>query len=199
MAVSGLDADVLVVGAGGAGLSAALAASERGFSVLLAEARENFRSECNTFMSTAMIPAGGSRWQRASGIDDSPELFYTDVMRKTKGAADPIIARALTGVAPELVDWLADRWGLPLSLATDFDYPGHSRRRCHTVPDRSGETLHGLLLEAASRSTGVTLAVPMGLRTLELVDATHARATLATPDGHAEAVDVGAIVLAAGG
>ena len=194
-----LDADVLVVGAGGAGLAAALASSDRGLSVLIAEARERFRSECNTYMSTAMIPAGGSRWQRALGIDDSPELFLGDVARKTKGTAYPVVARALTRVAPDLVAWLADRWKLPLSLATDFDYPGHSRRRCHTVPDRSGETLHRLLLEPAMSSPSVTLAVPMALRALDLPSADRAIATLATPDGRTEEVHVGAVVLAAGG
>lgn len=197
--MSDLDADVLVVGAGGAGLAATLAASERGLSVLLAEARESFRGECNTFMSTAMIPAGGSRWQQALGIDDSPARFYDDIERKTKGQAYPPVATALTRVAPELVAWLADRWDIPLALATDFDYPGHSRRRCHTVPDRSGETLHRLLLEAAIGRPDVTLAVPMGVRSIEVASDDLARATLLTPDGRAETIDVGAVVLAAGG
>lgn len=197
--MNALDADVLVVGAGGAGLAAALAASERGLSVLLAEGRASFRSECNTFMSTAMIPAGGSRWQKALGIEDSPELFLADVMRKTKAQAYAPVANTLTRVAPELVAWLADRWELPLSLATDFDYPGHSRRRCHTVPDRSGETLHRLLVEALNASPDVTLAVPMALRSIELTASDRARAELATPDGRAETVDVGSVVLAAGG
>lgn len=197
--MSDIDADVLVAGAGGAGLAAALAASERGLSVLLAEGRETFRSECNTFMSTAMVPAAGSRWQKALGIEDTPELFLADVMRKTKGGAYAPVAGALTRVAPDLVAWLADRWALPLALATDFDYPGHSRRRCHTVPDRSGETLHGMLLEAATASSDVTLAVPMALRSLELSAPDRVRAELGTPDGRAETVEVSAVVLAAGG
>jgi len=197
--MSELDADVLVVGAGGAGLAAALAAAERGLSVLLAEGRENFRSECNTFMSTAMIPAGGSRWQKTLGIEDSPALFYDDIMRKTKGAAYAVVAKALTTVAPELVAWLADRWELPLALATDFDYPGHSRQRCHTVPDRSGETLHRLLVDAATAQDNVTLAAPLALRELAIRAADRATAILVSPDGHEETVDIGAVVLAAGG
>ena len=93
--MSELDFDVVVAGAGGAGCAAALAAAMGGRSVLLADARDNFRRGCNTAMSTSMIPAGGSRWQQALGIDDSPDLFHADVMRKTRGQADPTVARAL--------------------------------------------------------------------------------------------------------
>jgi len=88
--------DVLVAGAGAAGLAAALAASDQGQQVVVVEAKESFRLSSNTAMSTAMVPAGGSRWQSVAGIDDSPELFYSDIMAKTKGAADPVVAGALT-------------------------------------------------------------------------------------------------------
>ena len=50
-----LDFDVVVAGAGGAGCTAALAAAQAGLSVLLADAKENFRRGCNTAMSTSMI------------------------------------------------------------------------------------------------------------------------------------------------
>jgi fumarate reductase flavoprotein subunit len=34
-----------------------------------------------------MVPAAGTRWQRAAGVDDSPSLFAGDIMRKTNGRA----------------------------------------------------------------------------------------------------------------
>ena len=194
-----MDADVLVAGAGAAGLAAALAAGERGQSVIVLDARQNFRHDSNTSMSTAMVPAGGSRWQRDANIDDDPERFYADVMRKTKGAAYEPVARALTRTAPALVEWLADRQGLPLSLATDFDYPGHSRRRCHTVPERSGEALHGHLLRALAAVPSITLAVPMTLQAVELTAEGPVRATVSEPGGNPDTIDVGAVVLATGG
>ena len=72
-----VDVDVVVAGAGGAGLSAALRAAEFGLSVAVFETTEHFRSGNNTSMSTSMIPAGGSRWQRAERIDDSLGLSQT--------------------------------------------------------------------------------------------------------------------------
>ena len=79
--------DVLVAGAGAAGLSAALSAAETGLDVVVVEANRSFRSSSNTAMSTSMIPAGGSRWQAEASIDDSPSQFYDDIMAKTRAFA----------------------------------------------------------------------------------------------------------------
>jgi fumarate reductase flavoprotein subunit len=197
-----LDFDVVVAGAGGAGCTAALAAAQGGLSVLLVDAKENFRRGCNTAMSTSMIPAGGSRWQGELGIDDSPDLFFADVMRKTHGMADPTIARALVDVAPRLVEWLNDACGVPLELPTDFNYPGHSRHRCHCVHDRAGATLHRHLLEAiGALGDRVTLVASLRISALDLDERTGAvsRATLVRPDGVEEMVRTGAVVLGTGG
>ena len=110
-------------------------------------------------MSTAMVPGAGSRWQREAGIDDGPEQFVADIMAKTDGEADEVLAHALAEVSAPLVEWLADGVGLPLSLVTDFDYPGHSRQRCHTVPGRSGRAMlqdlvTGRAAEPAHRADG---------------------------------------------
>ena len=156
-----LDVDVIVAGAGAAGLAASVSAADGGASVLLLEAKETFREGSNTAMSTSMIPAGGSRWQTEAGIDDdSPDRLYDDLMTKTKGKADPVVARALADVAPDLVAWLADTCGVPLELVTDVSYPGNSRFRHHSVPERAGHVLHAHLLRAAAARSNITLVVP---------------------------------------
>ena len=95
---SEVDADVVVAGAGAAGLAAALKCAEGGRSVILLEAKETYRTGSNTAMSTSMVPAGGTRWQEAVGIDDSPDQFLADIMRKTHQEAEPVVASALTRV-----------------------------------------------------------------------------------------------------
>jgi len=195
-----LAADVLVAGAGGAGLVAALRAARAGASVLVVEASERFREGCSTSMSTSMIPAAGTRWQAAAGIDDDTERFRADVLAKTGGSADPAVTEALTAVAPALVEWLADELGVPLELVADFDYPGHSRRRCHAVPDRSGRTLHGHLLAALERrERGALLAAPMRLAALRRAPGGGLEAQVAAPGGAPERLAVRAAVLATGG
>lgn len=192
-----LDTDVVVAGAGAAGLGAAISAADGRAEVVLLEARETFRSGSNTSMSTSMIPAGGSRWQAAAGIDDSADDLYRDTMVKTNGEADAIVARALADVAVELVNWLADQCSVPLELA-DVLFPGHSVMRHHCVPDRAGRTLHRHLLEAAAGREPITLVTPMRLIGVEEIDG-GLRVTAERPDGRAEAITSRAVVLATNG
>lgn len=192
--------DVVVAGAGAAGTAAALAAAQGGLTVALVEANEHVRRGCNTAMSTSMVPAGGSRWQAEAGLDDSPERFLEDIRRKTGGQADERLAKALVEIAPGLVVWLADDWGVPLALVTDFHYPGHSVDRCHAVPDRSGATLHAHLLDAVGAADAVTLMKPIRLQEVDLDAAgAVAAARVTSPDGRVETVPTTAVVLATNG
>jgi fumarate reductase flavoprotein subunit len=79
--------DLVIAGAGG-GLAGALRAAELGLDVLVVEVSEHFRRGNNTSMSTAMVPGAGTRFQEAAGIDDSPDLYVSDIMAKTHGEAD---------------------------------------------------------------------------------------------------------------
>jgi fumarate reductase flavoprotein subunit len=190
------DIDVLVAGAGGAGLAAALAAAQGGASVAVLEWREQFRQANNTAMSTSMVPAGGSRWQAEAGIEDSPDRFLADILKKTGGTAEPGVARALVDVAPELVAWLHDRCEVPLDLVTDFVYPGHSTPRCHSVPDRSGRSLLAALLAAVPE--GADLLAGTRLTGLTRGDDGWACETT-DPVGASEQLTAGSVVLATGG
>ena len=193
----GLDTDLIVAGAGAAGLSVAIAAADRDSNVVLLEAKETFRAGSNTSMSTSMIPAGGSRWQAAAGIDDdSADRLYDDTMVKTKGTADPTVTRALVDVAVELVEWLADICRVPLELA-DVLFPGHTRLRHHCVPDRAGRTLHRHLLEAAA-AREITLITPMRVTEVTEIDG-GLRVRAERPDGSHDDITTAAVVLATNG
>lgn len=195
------DVDLIVAGAGAAGLAAAIRAAQDGASVLVAEASPTYEFGSNTSMSTSMIPAGGSRWQLERGIEDSPERFREDVRRKTEGTADETVLRALSDVAPLLVSWLADEIGVPLDLVTDFRYPGHSADRQHAVADRSGRTLLRHLTAGLAGLGSVTLVAPLRLDDV-IVDEAGAviGARLVTPDGGVEEVhSASGVVLATNG
>jgi fumarate reductase flavoprotein subunit len=191
--------DVVVAGAGAAGLAAALSAADAGLGVALMEASETFRAGNNTSMSTSMIPSAGSRWQRAQGIDDSPEVLYDDTMKKTRGQADEVVTRALAEVSVELGEWLADRCNVPLELVSDVWFPGHSRLRHLCVPDRAGRTLHRHLLTAMEARPEITLITPLRVTGFEEPDNGLVRVTANRPDGTGETVTSRALVLATNG
>lgn len=192
------DLPILIAGAGAAGLAAALAAADGGAEVIVAERSPHFKQGSNSAMSTAMIPAGGSRWQSEHGIDDSPDQFFGDMSRATDGTVDPVVGHALTTVAPRLVEWLADSCGVPLQLATDFTYPGHSARRCHTVEDRSGKSLLRHLLAAVASRSNITLVTPLELTAVREADGAL-DAELSTPDGSSEWERFSSVILATNG
>ncbi|HEX5496790.1 MAG TPA: FAD-binding protein [Mycobacteriales bacterium] len=188
--------DLLVAGAGG-GLAGAVLAARSGLSVLVVDSSEHFLRGSNTAMSTAMIPGAGSRFQRQAGVVDSPRTFVEDVMRKTHGQADPTLTAALAEVSAELVEWL-DEIGVPMHLVTDFDYPGHSVTRCHTVPGRSGARLLANLHDIARHTANLDILVPARLVDLDAAGAGWV-ATVARPGGAAERIPCGNVLLATNG
>lgn len=200
--MSGDGPDLIVAGAGG-GLIAALRAAERGLDVLVVEASDSFKRGNNTAMSTAMIPGAGSRWQREAGIDDSPQQFVDDVMRKTKGTADERLAHALADVSAPLVEWMADHLDVPLSLVTDFAYPGHSRLRCHTVEGRHGSVLLDHLVRAASDEPRIDILTPARLTDVTVEngggDGRVNGVVITLPDGTTESIPTRAVLLATNG
>ena len=138
---------LLIVGAGAAGLCAALAAKEAGVEAVLIE-RDAVPSG-STALSAGLIPAAGTRFQRDKAIVDSPDLFAADIQRKAYGESDQAIVDAVARGSGPLIEWLADGYGLPFDVVDNFNYPGHSALRMHGLPTRTGRELIDRLRSAA--------------------------------------------------
>ena len=141
---------IVVVGAGGCGLSAALSVKENNSEVLVIE--RDSTPLGTTAMSTGLIPGANTRLQRAAGIEDTPEIFANDIINKTKGETDPEIATSLAIESSKTIEWLIDKYQIPLSLVDSFLYPGHTVMRMHGTPNRTGSELMGALCRAAERA-----------------------------------------------
>ena len=83
--------DLIIVGAGTAGLPTALFASQRGARVLLIEKAATLGG--TLYLSTGQIAGAGTVFQKQKGIKDSPEAHYEDIMRINHHTSDPELAR----------------------------------------------------------------------------------------------------------
>ena len=154
----GAQVALLIVGAGAAGLCAALAAKEAGVDAVVIE-RDAVPSG-STALSAGLIPAAGTRFQRDQGIADSPELFAADIRRKAHDEGDPTIVDAVARGAGPLIEWLADSYGLPFDVVDNFNYPGHSALRMHGLSTRTGRELIDRLRNAAEANDIVATPNP---------------------------------------
>ncbi len=135
-----IETDVLVAGGGGCGLTATLAACESNdLTVTLLEKSDEVGG--NAALSTGMIPAAGTRFQREVGIKETPEDMVQDIQEKNGHEADEEMVHHLCEESVELVHWLVDDWDISLHVVDDFKYPKHSEYRMHAPPGRNGENL----------------------------------------------------------
>jgi fumarate reductase flavoprotein subunit len=184
---------LLIIGAGAAGLCAALAASEIGVEPVVIE-RDEVPSG-STALSAGLIPAAGTRFQREKGVEDSAKLFAEDIARKSHGEADAKLVQAVAANAGPTVEWLAEMYGMPFEVITDFNYPGHSAHRMHGLPSRTGAELIDRLRSAAE------------VREIPILTGRVCETLFADDDGFIEGVEIaggetigcGALVLACNG
>lgn len=98
--------DLIIVGGGTAGMACGISAAEGGAHPLVVEKTGDVGGTLH--LSSGQLSAGGTRRQRERGIDDDPERHYVDVMRISRGTADPAIVRRAVQEAPHTLDWLEE-------------------------------------------------------------------------------------------
>jgi succinate dehydrogenase/fumarate reductase flavoprotein subunit len=182
---------IAIVGAGACGLVAALTLKDAGVDCVLLE-RDALPSG-STALSSGFIPACGTRWQEALGVEDSVEGFFSDIQKKNDNGANPEVAHAAVAAVGPALEWLADRHGIPFQLLEGFLYPGHSVARMHAVPEKTGAGLMGRLLSAAQEA-GVDL-----LTHALVLDLNQKDLKIIRPDKSTETIPCDAILLACNG
>lgn len=184
---------VLIVGAGAAGLCAALAASTDSTPLVLEADAAPYGS---TGMSYGGICAAGSRLQKEAGVEDQADWLFEDIMAAARQQTDPELARLLATESGPAMDWLTDDCGIELSIEKSWSGLGHRQPRMHAPASRSGEDLISMLLNACE-ARGVDVLCDAKVITL-MADQDHRihGVQYQRPDGEVEEVGCKALVLA---
>lgn len=138
---------VCIVGGGACGLTAAIALRKAGIDVLVLERDESGTG--SSALSSGFIPAAETRLQKSLGIEDSHQLLIDDVMNKAHGQAPLHLLKAYVLAATHAIDEL-EQMGLPFEIVDGFLYPGHTVRRMHTMPEKTGATFMTRLAQVAN-------------------------------------------------
>ena len=186
-----LAVDVLVVGSGASGLSAAVSAERAGARVALVT--KGALQSCNSAKAQGGI-------QAALGEDDSPEQHAEDVWQSSHETADRRLVEVLTGEAPKAIRWLEEH-GVEFTRENGgyrlARCGGASRKRLLQVGDRTGHAITTTLRDAYVASTGEALANTPLVALEPRENGWLARCR--RKNGDDVTIEAGAVVLAAGG
>jgi L-aspartate oxidase len=140
------DADVVVVGSGAAGISAALTAAASGLRVLLV----------TKDLIGGATPLAQGGLAAAIGPRDSAASHVSDTLTAGAGLCEPDVVASLAAAAPGVIDWLAEL-GARLDTRELRLEGGHSHHRIvHSGDDASGAEVHRALL-AALLASGIEI------------------------------------------
>ena len=188
--------DIVVVGAGGAGLTAAVEAASHGDLQIIVLEKQGILGG-NTNYSTGGINAAGTEAQQALGINDSPDLFYDDTMRGGKYQNIPSLVRSLVDNAAPTVAWLS-------SLGADLSdvglMGGSSVKRTHRPKGGTAIGAHLMkVLEEASSKANIEIRTSNKVTGLLTSNGTVTGVSVENADGTTYRLQAKAVVIATGG
>ena len=190
--------DVVVIGAGGAGFSAAITARNAGANVVLLEKMPAVGG--NSLISGAEMNAAKNWVQPKLGInDDSPELHAEDTFKGGDGKGDMKVINVMTHQALDAAKWCRDYLGVRFEDDNLFFFGGHSRKRA-LIP--VGHTGTEFIAKFQAKADELGIPVITNMKAEELIKDKDGRVVgvKATMDGSEYTFNAkGGVVLATGG
>jgi len=190
-----LSVDIVIIGAGGAGMAAAVEATEAGKSVLIVEKMPIIGG--NTNRATGGINAAETKYQEAAGITDTKETFYNDTFTGGKEKNDPALLQTMVDNAPDAVEWLN---GMGAGLTRVTLSGGATNPRIHTPKDGSavGPVVVKVLSEKL-KELKVDIMMETTAKKITTKDGTVTGIEAEDVNGNAFTVNAKAVIVATGG
>ena len=128
-----LETDIVIIGAGGAGMTAAINAKQAGMDVLLLEKMPYAGG--NTTKATGGMNAAETHYQKEQGIEDTVQQFIDDTMEGGHQLNNLDLVTVMAENSAAGIDWL-DSIGAPLPKVSFSG--GATNSRIHSPEDGSG-------------------------------------------------------------
>ncbi len=136
--------DVLVVGSGFAGLTAAIEAGESGKNVVVIEKMKSAGG--NSIISDGGIAAPDTKLQKKWRIEDSKQMMYDDMLKAGLGLNHPKLLHTVVSNARGAFEWTIDALKVPYLDRVDI-FGGHGVARCYTPEEITGGTILKKMLQ----------------------------------------------------
>jgi flavocytochrome c len=159
--------DVIVVGSGFAGLSAAIEARITGSNVLVLEKTKGYGG--NSVISDGVMAAAGTELQKNADILDSADRMAEDMLRAGLGLNQADLVRTVAERSLEAFRWTIDFLGMVYQNRVD-QFGGHSVPRCYTPLRRSGAQYIRPMIDKA-KALGIAIKTRACLETIVRNDA----------------------------
>lgn len=184
-----MEADVVVVGAGAAGLSAGLKAVQDGKNVIILEKMGVIGGA--SAMAGSGTMATGSTWQKEDGYEDSPEQLVEDMMENGHNKNDRATVELFANTIGEAFDWLVDENG----AAVPYQRSGKPTRSYSGV-GRGAGVCQSLCDKFLAEGGTLLLNTPA---TALIINDGAVTGVMAEGEGKAYTINAKAVVLASGG
>lgn len=189
-----LDCDIVIVGAGGAGMTAAINATQQGKNVIIVEKMPYVGG--NTTKATGGMNAAETHYQKEQGIEDTVETFIQDTMTGGHDLNNIDLVTKMATESAAAIDWL-DSIGAPLPKVSFSG--GATNSRIHAPEDGSGVGAY-LVTHFRSVLDDMNIEVMYNTTATDIImDGGKAVGIKANDAENEYTINAGAVILATGG
>lgn len=193
--VKDMETDIVIIGAGGAGMAAAVEAASHGKSVIIVEKMPIVGG--NTNRATGGINAAESSIQEKLGIEDSIETYYNDTFKGGYEENDPELLRVMVENSASAVDWLNE---LGAGLTRVSLSGGATNPRIHTPEDGSAiGPIVISVLEKKLKELGVEILMETTATDIIEKDGAAVGVEVENVNGKSFKIHADAVIVASGG